>query len=445
MRFVITLKSVLLSIFISTVFFSVYFPANSLCGNHTHTNPAECLSIPSSILSGETECTWNSETQECSLRPPPSSPAFIISVAILTACVFSPLDLIFYFVLNMVCSKTPELEKIGLDRFFWLGAEGVTYSVANHNPDELDRHSHFVLRALRSYELRLEDGACSEIEKAKTRMVLDRYGLVERNQKVVLSPVSSLLYGSVGACVRARMEDAMYAAHIVAENMRRYKDESTKESYLIQYFTMEQVHFIARISLRRHFCHYETELPTSIHPIVWACGWICILAFIVFFIYWILAWGDSNASMSLNNWGINIVLHFIEEMLLLVVIRIFIINILVIEIVRPILQRLYNRFLNISGLNIAESKRRASSLNEGGLATNLSLLQFISPTGIVSRDLSFKKLVSAQVINSIGDLEMYYLSADDLIEQEHGRSGSILAWNIITEKADNDGSAFIDI
>ena len=445
MRFIITLKSVLLSIFISTVFFSIYFPANSLCGKHSHTNAAECLSIPSSILSGESECAWTASTQECSLRPPPSSPSFIISVAVLTAFIFSPLDLIFYFVLNAICSKTPELEKIGLDRFFWLGADGVTYSVADRNSDELDRQSNFVLRALRSYELRLEDGVCSEIEKAKTRMVLERYGLVERNRKVVLSPISALRYDSVGSCVRAKIEDAIYAAHIVAENMRRYKDDSTKESYLIQYFTMEQVHFIARISLRRHFCHYETELPTSIDPIVWACGWIFILAFILFFIYWILALGNSNASISLNNWGINIVLHFIEEMLLLVVMRIFVINVLVIEIVRPVLQRLYSRFLNISGLNIAESKRRASSLNEGGLATNLSLLQYISPTGIVSRDLSFKKLVSAQVINSIGDLEMYYLSADDLVEQQYGRSGSIIAWNIITEKTDNDGGAFIDI
>lgn len=355
------------------------------------------------------------------------------------------MDLIFYVVLNMVCSKTPELEKIGLDRFFWLGAEGTTYSTLPRNPEELDRHCNFVLRALRLYELRLEDGLCSDIEKAKTRMVLERYGLVERNRKVVLSVLSSLLYDSVATCVRGRMEDARYASHVVAENMRRYKDDSTKESYLIQYFTMEQVHFIARISLRRHFSHSDTELPSAVHPILWALGWVFILAFILFFIYWILAWGNSNASISINNWGINIAIHFIAEMFLLVTFRIFIINILMIEIIRPVLQKIYNRFVNVSGLDIAESKRRASSLTDNGMAMNLSLLQFISPTGIVSRNFSFKRLISARVISSIGDLEIYYLSTDDPIREEKSDNDLLHGWNSVEGVAEYDGNIYIDI
>ena len=54
LRYMTLLKSILLSIFISTIFFSIYYPVDTDCGLHSGTTSVICLAAPSKLLTGTT-------------------------------------------------------------------------------------------------------------------------------------------------------------------------------------------------------------------------------------------------------------------------------------------------------------------------------------------------------------------------------------------------------
>lgn len=173
LRFLTACKSILLSIFISTIFYSVYFPVNNVCSNYNGTTAEQCLSQPSAILSGESECQWSPSSLTCSLKPPPDSAAFIISVAILTTVIFAPLDLFVYILMNVICNRRPVLEAIGMDSFFWLGG----YSDPKlKTSTDITTATSYILRALHAYEMRLMDDKCSTKEQAKMNTILANLG-----------------------------------------------------------------------------------------------------------------------------------------------------------------------------------------------------------------------------------------------------------------------------
>jgi hypothetical protein len=116
---------------------------------------------------------------------------------------------------------------------------------------------------------------------------------------------------------------------------------------------MEQFDFASRLSLRRQFCHYSHDLPKVIHPIPWLFAWFFVvgtssngnctfpmltlytIGVDLFFIYWILQWGIINDGLSLADWGANFALHLTEEIVFVALLRIFVINIVIIELIRP--------------------------------------------------------------------------------------------------------------
>ena len=119
-RFISTLKSILVTIFISTIFFDIFYPVDGVCSSHTN-EMSSCLNVPSRIRSGDPECIWDSSNGNCYTAPAPSSASFIIFVSIFTTLVLIPFDFIFYIVLNSICACRPDLDRFGVDTFNILG------------------------------------------------------------------------------------------------------------------------------------------------------------------------------------------------------------------------------------------------------------------------------------------------------------------------------------
>ena len=109
------------------------------------------------------------------MKPPPDSPAFIISVAILTTIIFAPLDLFVYILMNAICNRRPVLEAVGMDSFFWLGG----YSDPKLKTSiDITTATSYILRALHAYEMRLMDDKCSTNEQAKMNTILANLGVL---------------------------------------------------------------------------------------------------------------------------------------------------------------------------------------------------------------------------------------------------------------------------
>ena len=58
-----------------------------------------------------------------------------------------------------------------------------------------------------------------------------------------------------------------------------------------------------RFSLSKSFEHIEGMPPESIHPLPWVLAWVLIASCLLFFLYWTFAWGVSNGSENLFEWG----------------------------------------------------------------------------------------------------------------------------------------------
>jgi hypothetical protein len=68
-------------------------------------------------------------------------------------------------------------------------------------------------------------------------------------------------------------------------------------------FILEQVSVFYRFSLSKSFEHIDGMPPESIHPLPWVMAWVLIAFCLLFFLYWTFAWGVSNGSENLFEWG----------------------------------------------------------------------------------------------------------------------------------------------
>jgi hypothetical protein len=129
--------------------------------------------------------------------------------------------------------------------------------------------------------------------------------------------------------------------------MNRYQEESVKSTYLLQHYIINHFSFVTRTALQREFHHSDRDLPQPIHPIFWILGWTFEILCVLFFIAWILQWGTAVDAGGIGGWGINFALTLAEEIFIISLIRLFVINICVLELARPGLQRLHSHLLHM--------------------------------------------------------------------------------------------------
>ena len=322
---------ILLTMFISTIFFSIYYPPDSTCS--IYHDVKTCLSLPSKILSGHSECSWDSANHLCYVEPPPKSVYFIISVSIMTTIIFAPFDLLFFLILNCICSRRPELEKIGLDSFNLLGSGDVASStISSYDIADEEIAITSILKAFRHFEQRYQRGACTNDELRKTEKLLRRFGMKLSDGRIVLTFLSALRFRSnIRSCVGHHVRRARSAALILLTNAQCYPDQLEKGIYLAQVYILEHFDYLTQTSLKRAFLHFTAEHPLTIHPVPWLIAWLFELGCIVFFIFWILKWGDTATIDTVASWSTNFVLSLAQEIFIVSVIRILAINVLVIE------------------------------------------------------------------------------------------------------------------
>ena len=403
-RFISTFKAILLTMFISTIFFSIYYPIDSTC--NVYLDATTCLSVPSKILSGHSECGWDEGNSVCFVEPPPKSAYFIISVSIMTTIIVAPFDLLFYLILNCVCSRRPEIEMIGLHSFDLLGSEGgaeVSSQLTAHgdlqNIEDEEGAISAVINSLRYFEQRHQRGLSTHDETQMMRALLRRLGLTLRDGEIALNYLSIIRFrNSIRSCVGHYVRRSRISALEILKNMQRYREDVDKGAYLAQMYTLEHFDFVTQISLKRMFLLFTAELPHSIHPVPWLMAWLFELGCILFFIIWILKWGGSTPLDTITSWSANFFLSIAQEILIVSVIRILAINVLVIEWARPTLRRIHGHLTAL-----AEETEEIVYSNDSRIKLTLS------PTLIASRHKSMDSVAVARLLRRTTDVREYYL------------------------------------
>ena len=407
-RFLMSFYFILTSVFISTVLYGVYYPVTNSCASFNGRG-VECLQVPSPILSGDSQCSYDISNGVCSLRPPPQDAAFLIIVAFATVVVMIPFNLIFYLMMRYVCSKRPRLEALGCNTFELLGSEvPERRKQANDLADDSERVDVIcksIYGSLYHYGERLRMGTCRQDENEGTSFILQRLGLfVSEEGQLQLTWLSRQRFTDVHACIRYHVKSSVASCRSILLNMQRYEGVPEKQAYLIQRFLIERFSFFYRVSLYRNFNHGAYESPSTIHPVAWILGWLFVIGSVVFFLVWILLWGSANAhGVVVKNWGINFSLANLHEVFIFSVARIFFLNILAIDSIRPRLERI-RAFLGSK--TAADEEVPAEGTRVEG---QTYLLQYLEPSLLAA------KLSGARQLETISDAELWKLSKGPLV------------------------------
>ena len=402
-RFVTSFHFILTSVFVSTVLYGVYYPVTNSCASFNGRG-VECLQVPSTILSGESQCNYDISNGVCSLRPPPQDAAFLVIVAFATVVIMIPFNLVFFLTLKMVCSKRPRLEAFGINTFELLGSEDPeAKKQARDAADDIQRVdviSKSIYGSLYHYGERLRMGTCYQDEINEMDFILQKLGLkISDTGRLRLSWLSRRRFTDVHACIRYHVKSSVASCRSILLNMQRYEGVPEKQAYLIQRFLIERFSFFYRVSLYRNFNHSAYEFPRTIHPIAWIVGWLIVIGSVLFFVIWVLLWGSANAHGAVvRNWAINFSLANLQEVFIFSVARIFFLNIFAIDTIRPRLERL--RALLVSK-TAADEELLAEGISVEGQSY---LLQYLEPSLLAA------KLADARQLETISDAELWKLS-----------------------------------
>ena len=405
MRFVMTFKFLLTSLFVTTVLYDINYPSAEVCTNLNHQQSA-CLATPPNIITKASTCMYVASSNLCMLRPPPGNPSFLILVAFLTVAVMVPFNVIFTLVLTLICSKRPRVEALGLDALEWLGSADPAVSKQIINAEEESERVTAVVRsiygALFHYCERQAEGLCGLEELKSMDFVLLKLGLVIIDKKIELTLYSKLWRSDVNSCIRYHVQRSLKNAREIQRNMEQYSSVLEKESYLIQHFLINRFSFLFRVSLTRYFAHFTRDVPQTIHPVPWILGWLFIIASIISFLAWILWWGNKHShSATISNWGINFALINFQEVFIFSVARIFFVNVLAIETIRPQLENMHKY---LTAMAKESSKRSAARVPREGDPCKPCLFQYLDPL------LWAAKLSGAHNFDHVADADLLKLS-----------------------------------
>ena len=343
------------------------------------------------------------------MLPPPKSASFIIAVAVLTFIVVSPFDLLFYIILNGVCSRRPVLEIIGVNSFNILGGEAVDslsydrdrQSSGHHLTNDDESQITAILVSFRHFQHRWKSNRCSDEEIIRMTKIAHRIGLTFNSEKeLMLQYLAALQSGdNIRACIGNHVRKSKAVAANILRNMNRQGDDSSKSTYLLQNYILEHFDFISQLSLKREFKHFCVELSPSIHPVLWLVGWIFVIACILFFVAWILQWGLQADASAISSWGINLALNIINEIFLISLLRIFFINILVIKSARPMLQKIHLHLRSLDhDVEVKKIEVQESTIEH-----------YLRPSLIAARDPTVSKTEVAKILGRTSDSLEYNL------------------------------------
>lgn len=462
LRYLTVWKSLLIIVFFDTIMFSILFPDPTLC--QIHSTSVSCTSQPSKILSDQSLCKWNNKTNYCTANPPPFTLSFILILAVIINVLALIPDVLLDMLIVEICAKRPKLELIGLNSVYWLGPDCTapalikfgeksrqdinkpTNRTANSTEKvkfpmrSLEEEQEYVKETLLKYtKLKCSlDTPVRNLNKMNLSAMQKRHikrcdflqrkynhaklnhlgleasmksvGLVSARGSLMVAFPQSIVEQDIDECVKTSVLKAHESAEELQAAMDCFGEEDVqlKETFLMQNFIMEQFEGWRKSALELMLMRYFPGFVESVHPVVWILGWFLLICSILFFCYWIFAWGVTNTSDMIHAWGVAYGTAVAQDMLVFEMISIFINYVILVDFIRPQLRYIYLNFMNIvhyyQQLNINIENNKESTI-----------VQIISPSCIASRDEKNNQLTSAKVLQRVTDVDTAIYRKNDMI------------------------------
>ena len=412
------------------------------------------------VISGANLCTWNS-SNGCSITPPPKSITFVLLVAFITVIFVIVLDYFVGYLLMEYASKRPRLESWGLSTDSWLGSVQhrrardkslITNAALSHASKQEKRdvivenvekiHSERDVLDIVATE---SDFLSNEIYNdflspreecirlmTRVQEFLDIDGSVSKRRIRNHSPNTSFLSHEHLAAMKAigsqlmvnfdgtmkpitfrqklfyRDRQDLIEKKLAVARKKSLKicntickmevlDDNLKDIALMRKFILEQVSIFYRFSLKKNFLDIDGVPPEIIRPSLWLMSWTLAICVLLFFVYWIFAWGIKNGGATLDQWGTNYGIAIVQDVLVLEVGKVFIIYAFALMSAKPQLQ-VIKRVINDRALSLVQDSPVFSD--------EVSVVQHFSPACRAARTNDLCRLSASAILRSMTDADM---------------------------------------
>jgi hypothetical protein len=414
LRFLEACRIVLLGLFIDTVIFGVFFPSDGTCDEFT--KKKECLAIPSQLIAGATMCAWDGAA--CATSPKPTSLTFTLLIAFVIMMFIIPLDYCVGYFQERYASKRPALEKWGMNTDSWLGSvhhsresdvspletafasskEGDNSSPEDGSMAPLQRllqgndrftEKLFIGLASPREELnallaRLEiatavdasrvadnywaSGSQSDMSAGNAESLKDTRKQLMVNCDGTLKPLTirqRLSFTSRQELLEKKLTVARVKAMKICSELEEFEGPHSqfKDIALMRFFILEQVSIINRFSLRRRFEKIDGAPAEGVHPLPWLLAWFLIVGCLLFFLYWIFAWGVKNGAESFGDWGKDYGVGVIQDVMVCETLKLCIVFIFAVLSAKPQLQ-VIKRVISDCALSLVQDSGSGSAHRE---------------------------------------------------------------------------------
>ena len=184
-------------------------------------------------------------------------------------------------------------------------------------------------------------------------------------------------------------------------------EDDVKNTRLLRSFILECLSPFKRHTLQVTNATYdEYPLGKSSWPL-YIGSWVIISGTLIFFIYWIFAWGVYQGQGTLSSWGAIYGTSAANDILLVAVTKIYVLYYLPSQAMQPQLMRIRKALADIS-MNYINRREENYSKAIGLERTEISVVQHLSAACRAARSDELRSLPSAWLLRQVRTLSCYH-------------------------------------
>ena len=244
---------------------------------------------------------------------------------------------------------------------------------------------------------------------AKIRAIEEHLGVFPDGTEVPLTLLQRMIYRNFSSKLHHKIQKARRQCDEIVEvitSLRSWEDD-LKNIRLIRHFILECLSPFKRHTLEvtnamcDDFAAEQSSWPAYI------CAWIYVSGTLIFYIYWIFAWGVHQGDETLRTWGKIYGTAVATDIFLVQFTKIFILYYMPSQAMQPQLIRIRKVLADISVNYINRNdghlfgKSEGSGRSEYGLTSEISVVQHMSAACRAARTNELKILPSAWLLRQV--------------------------------------------
>jgi hypothetical protein len=384
-RWVQFTKSILLALFVDTLFFQVFYGNDGTC--ELYSSRIDCLT-PQNAATANPKCMWEPSSDSldgtCSLRPPPQDFAFEIMLALLTMLLSIPFDVGLGMIVDLYCNKKPDwsIWFHDNDKLLDLDAErlqaekrktyaGALNALLREESQPRNRRlvggasieeeieflksqlsEHFQQSVIVDPSMSVADqDAWLEVKQARSEAIRRWLSIAEDGKILPLPWYSRWLGETWQSKLVGQLKFVLLEQEALCHTIGKLDDSNAHylvDMILLHTFVLEQVSLFQKWVLVSKLGCFDDYTSQVVHPNKWLAGWAIVTSACLFFVYWIFAWGVQDGDAMLRAWGTNYGIGFVQDFFFVNVAKTVLFYLIGRQVILPQLQCVHDTLSRLS-------------------------------------------------------------------------------------------------